>query len=46
MTPIKSGRALAEAIPGARVAALKGVGHMPMMEAPRETLAALTAALL
>jgi pimeloyl-ACP methyl ester carboxylesterase len=46
MTPLKSGRALAEAISGARVEVLRGVGHMPMAEAPRETLAALKAALL
>jgi pimeloyl-ACP methyl ester carboxylesterase len=46
MTPLKSGRALAEAISGAKVAVLKGVGHMPMSEAPRETLAALKTALL
>jgi pimeloyl-ACP methyl ester carboxylesterase len=46
MTPLKSGRALAEAILGARIAVLSGVGHMPMAEAPRETLAALKAALL
>ena len=46
MTPLKSGRALAEVIPGARVTALMGIGHMPMAEAPRETLAALKTALL
>jgi pimeloyl-ACP methyl ester carboxylesterase len=46
MTPLKSGRALAEAITGAQVTVLKGVGHMAMVEAPRETLAALKAALL
>jgi pimeloyl-ACP methyl ester carboxylesterase len=46
MTPLKSGRALAEAIAGADVVALKGAGHLPMFEAPRETLAALKAALL
>ena len=46
MTPLKSGRALAEVIAGAQVAVLKGAGHMPMVEAPRETLAALKAALL
>jgi pimeloyl-ACP methyl ester carboxylesterase len=46
MTPLKSGRALAEAITGARVTVLKGVGHLAMAEAPRETLAALKAALL
>lgn len=46
MTPLKSGRALAEAIAGARVLVLKGAGHLPMAEAPRETLAALKAALL
>jgi pimeloyl-ACP methyl ester carboxylesterase len=46
MTPLKSGRALGEAIANARVVALKGVGHLPMAEAPRETLAALKGALL
>ena len=45
MTPLKAGRALAEALPGSRVVVLKGVGHMPMAEAPRETLAALLGAL-
>ena len=46
MTPLKSGRALAEAISGARVVVLPNVGHLPMTEAPRETLAALKTALL
>jgi len=46
MTPLKSGRALAEAIKDARVVVLKGAGHLPMAEAPRETLAALKDALL
>jgi pimeloyl-ACP methyl ester carboxylesterase len=46
MTPLKSARLLAEAIAGARLVALKGVGHLPMVEAPRETSAALKAALL
>jgi pimeloyl-ACP methyl ester carboxylesterase len=46
MTPLKSGRALAEAISGARVTVLKGAGHLPMAEAPRETLPALKSALL
>ncbi len=34
MTPLKSGRALAEAIAGAQVVLLKGAGHMPMAKAP------------
>ncbi|HXT09220.1 MAG TPA: alpha/beta fold hydrolase [Roseiarcus sp.] len=46
MTPLKSGQALAAAIAGARVTVLRGVGHLPMAQAPRETLAALKAALL
>jgi pimeloyl-ACP methyl ester carboxylesterase len=35
MTPPKGGRALAAAIPGARVLELAGVGHMMMIEDPR-----------
>jgi len=46
MTPLKSGRALAEAISGSRVVVLPRAGHLPMFEAPRETLAALKSALL
>jgi len=46
MTPLKSGRALAEAIAGSRVVVLPRLGHLPMFEAPRETLAALQAALV
>ncbi len=45
MTPAKSGRALAALIPGARVAALQGAGHMLMTERPDETLDALIAAI-
>ncbi|QJR16201.1 alpha/beta fold hydrolase [Usitatibacter palustris] len=41
MTPPENGRALANAIPGARFASIPGAGHTPMSEAPRETLAAL-----
>jgi pimeloyl-ACP methyl ester carboxylesterase len=37
---------LAEAISNARVVVLKGTGHLPMSEAPRELLAALKSALL
>ncbi len=40
MTPFKAGRAVADAIPGAKLVALDA-GHSMMSEAPRETLAAL-----
>ena len=46
MTPLKSGRALAEALTNPRIVVLRGAGHLPMIEAPRETLAALKGALL
>jgi len=38
MTPPKAGRALAEAIPGARFELLDGAGHMIPTEAPRHLL--------
>jgi len=38
MTPAKSGRQLADAIPGARYEVLPGVGHMVPAEAPRALL--------
>jgi pimeloyl-ACP methyl ester carboxylesterase len=41
MTPLKSGRALAEKIAGATTRVLAGAGHMPMIEKPDETLDAL-----
>lgn len=41
MTPLKSGRALAAAIPSCRVTVLEGAGHMLMSERPDELLAAL-----
>ncbi len=41
MTPAKSGKALAAAIPGARVIVVPGAGHMVMAERPDELLAAL-----
>jgi len=40
MTQMKSGRALAESIPGARLVTLDA-GHSMMSEAPRELLEAL-----
>jgi pimeloyl-ACP methyl ester carboxylesterase len=42
MTPAKSGRQLADAIPGARYVVLPGVGHMLPPDAPREVLKLLT----
>jgi pimeloyl-ACP methyl ester carboxylesterase len=41
MTPAKAGKALAEAMPGARPVVLQGAGHMLMAERPDEVLAAL-----
>jgi pimeloyl-ACP methyl ester carboxylesterase len=41
MIPLKSGRALAGAIHGARVVVIPGSGHVPMVERPDELLAAL-----
>jgi pimeloyl-ACP methyl ester carboxylesterase len=41
MTPLKSGKALAAAIPSCRVTVLEGAGHMLMSERPDELLAAL-----
>jgi len=41
MTPAKSGRAIAAAIPGSRLTVLEGAGHMLMSERPDEVLAAL-----
>jgi pimeloyl-ACP methyl ester carboxylesterase len=41
MTPAKTGKALAAAIPGARTVVLPGAGHMMMVEQPDELLAAL-----
>jgi pimeloyl-ACP methyl ester carboxylesterase len=42
MTPAKSGKALAAAMPQARSIVLRGAGHMMMAERPDELLAALT----
>jgi pimeloyl-ACP methyl ester carboxylesterase len=42
MTPAKAGKALAAAIPNARIVVLRGAGHMLMSERPDELLAALT----
>jgi len=41
MTPAKSGKTLAAATPNARVVVVPGAGHMMMVEAPDELLAAL-----
>ena len=43
MTPVKGGRALADAIKTCRVTVLDGAGHMLMSERPNEVLAALRA---
>jgi pimeloyl-ACP methyl ester carboxylesterase len=45
MTPAKRGRALAEAVPGARYEELAGIGHMLPEETP-ERLAALVLGLV
>lgn len=41
MTPAKSGKALAAALPNSRTVILPGAGHMMMVERPDELLAAL-----
>jgi pimeloyl-ACP methyl ester carboxylesterase len=41
MTPARAGRALAAALPNARMVVLPGAGHMMMAERPDELLAAL-----
>lgn len=41
MTPLKGGRALAAAIPGATLVALKGAGHMLLAERPTEVQSAI-----
>jgi pimeloyl-ACP methyl ester carboxylesterase len=41
MTPAKAGKALAAAVPNARMVILSGAGHMMMSERPDELLAAL-----
>ena len=41
MTPAKAGKTLAAATPNARTVVLPGAGHMMMVEAPDELLAAL-----
>ena len=43
MTPLKSGRALAGKIPGAKIHVIEGAGHMLMVERPDETREALRA---
>jgi pimeloyl-ACP methyl ester carboxylesterase len=42
MIPMKSGKALADAIHGARLVVIPGSGHVPMTERPDELLAALS----
>ena len=41
MTPAKAGKALAAALPNARVVTLAGAGHMLMSERPDEVLDAV-----
>ncbi len=41
MTPLKAGRAIADAIPSSRLVVLDGAGHMLMSERPDEVLTAL-----
>src|SRR5438309_7681075 len=41
MTPLRSGKALAAALPNSRVVVLPGAGHLMMVERPDELLAAL-----
>jgi 3-oxoadipate enol-lactonase len=41
LMPIAGARAMAEAIPGARFAAIEGAGHVPALEKPKETAAVL-----
>ena len=41
MTPAKAGKALAAAVPNARMVILSGAGHMMMAERPDELLEAL-----
>src|SRR3979490_1551020 len=41
MTPIKTGKTLAAALPNSRTVVLSGAGHMMMVERPDELLAAL-----
>ncbi len=41
MTPLRNGKALAAAMPGARIIVLRGAGHTMMVERPDEVLAAL-----
>jgi pimeloyl-ACP methyl ester carboxylesterase len=43
MTPAKSGKAVAAAIPGCRLTVLEGAGHFLLSERPDEVLAALRA---
>lgn len=44
MTPAKSGKAIAAAMPGCRLTVIDGAGHMLMSERPDDVLAALRAA--
>jgi pimeloyl-ACP methyl ester carboxylesterase len=44
MTPLKDGKAVADAIPASRLTVLDGAGHMLMSERPDDVLAALRSA--
>jgi pimeloyl-ACP methyl ester carboxylesterase len=43
LTPVRSGRALAEGIPSAQLRILPGMGHMLPLEAPDDIVAAISA---
>jgi pimeloyl-ACP methyl ester carboxylesterase len=43
MTPLRGGKAIAEAVPASRLMVIEGAGHMLMSERPDEVLAAMRA---